>query len=60
MTPRLLRRINERVQKWYHDEGFVCAQVVNFRKPESGEVACEVVEGDITKVEYRFLGQARQ
>lgn len=55
VTPRLLRRINDRVQKWYHDEGFVCAQVVNFRRPESGEVACEVVEGDITKVEYRFL-----
>ncbi|KAK3119879.1 hypothetical protein QOZ80_9AG0677020 [Eleusine coracana subsp. coracana] len=55
VTPRLLRRINDRVQKWYHDEGFACAQVVNFRKPESGEVACEVVEGDITTVEYRFL-----
>lgn len=43
------------VQKWYHDEGFVCAQVVNFGNLDAGEVVCEVVEGEVTGVEYQFL-----
>ena len=30
VTARMLQRIRDRVQKWYHDEGFACAQVVNF------------------------------
>ncbi|OEL37019.1 Protein TOC75, chloroplastic [Dichanthelium oligosanthes] len=55
VTGGLLRRVADRVERWYHDEGFACAQVVSFGNPSSGELACQVLEGDITKVEYQFL-----
>lgn len=51
---RLLQRIRDKVQKWYHDEGYACAQVVNFGNLNSNEVVCEVVEGDITKLIVEF------
>ncbi|KAF0918607.1 hypothetical protein E2562_025191 [Oryza meyeriana var. granulata] len=56
VSSRLLKRIARRVERrWYHDEGFLCAKVVNYHgNLHSGEVVCEVVEGDITKVEYQF------
>lgn len=50
----MLQRIRDRVQKWYHDEGYACAQVVNFGNLNTNEVVCEVVEGDITKVQIQF------
>ncbi|GJN03495.1 hypothetical protein PR202_ga20948 [Eleusine coracana subsp. coracana] len=52
---RLLQRLRDRILKWYNDEGFVCAQVVNFGNLDTDEVVCEVVEGGITKLEYQFL-----
>ncbi|GJN16230.1 hypothetical protein PR202_gb03274 [Eleusine coracana subsp. coracana] len=52
---RLLQRLRDRILKWYHDEGFVCAQWVNFGNLDTDEVVCEVVEGGITKLEYQFL-----
>ncbi|KAL6656827.1 hypothetical protein ACP70R_004607 [Stipagrostis hirtigluma subsp. patula] len=54
LTAGLLQRIRDRVEKWYHDEGFVCARVVNYGNLDTDEIVCEVVEGDITKVEYQF------
>ncbi|CAL9134911.1 unnamed protein product [Musa textilis] len=54
VTARLLQRIRDRVQKWYHDEGYACAQVVNFGNLNTREVVCEVVEGDITKLAIQF------
>lgn len=54
MTARMLQRIRDRVQKWYHDEGYACAQVVNFGNLNTNEVVCEVVEGDITKLQIQF------
>ncbi|KAL6856156.1 hypothetical protein ACP4OV_018958 [Aristida adscensionis] len=54
LSAGLLQRIRDRVEKWYHDEGFVCAQVVNFGNLDTDEIVCEVVEGDITKVGYQF------
>lgn len=54
VSARMLQKIRDHVQKWYHNEGFVCAQVVNFGNLNTSEVVCEVVEGDITKVEYQF------
>lgn len=50
----MLQRIRDRVQKWYHEEGYACAQVVNFGNLNTNEVVCEVVEGDITKVQIQF------
>ncbi|CAL0332496.1 unnamed protein product [Lupinus luteus] len=47
-------RIRDRVQKWYHDAGYACAQVVNFGNLNTKEVVCEVVEGDITQLVIQF------
>ncbi|RRT80143.1 hypothetical protein B296_00023014, partial [Ensete ventricosum] len=55
VSARLLQRIRDRVQKWYQDEGYACAQVVNFGNLNTKEVVCEVVEGDITQLEIQFL-----
>lgn len=54
VTARILQKIRDRVQKWYHDNGFACAQVVNFGNLNTKEIVCEVVEGDITKVLVQF------
>jgi len=54
VSARLLQRIRDRVQKWYHDEGYACAQVVNFGNLNTKEVVCEVVEGDITQLDIQF------
>ncbi|RWW58996.1 hypothetical protein BHE74_00034096 [Ensete ventricosum] len=55
VSARLLQRIRDRVQKWYQDEGYACAQVVNFGNLNTREVVCEVVEGDITQLNIQFL-----
>uniref|UniRef100_A0ACD6A1G8 Uncharacterized protein n=1 Tax=Avena sativa TaxID=4498 RepID=A0ACD6A1G8_AVESA len=55
VSARLLQRIRDHVLRWYHNEGFVCAQLVNFRNLDSGEVVGEVVEGEVAGVEYQFL-----
>ncbi|OVA15600.1 Bacterial surface antigen (D15) [Macleaya cordata] len=54
VSARMLQRIRDRVQKWYHDEGYACAQVVNFGNLNTKEVVCEVVEGDITQLVIQF------
>ncbi|KAE8666707.1 Protein TOC75 [Hibiscus syriacus] len=54
VTARLLQKIRDRVQKWYHDEGYACAQVVNLGNLNTKEVVCEVVEGDITQLVIQF------
>ncbi|KAG6631395.1 hypothetical protein CIPAW_13G090000 [Carya illinoinensis] len=55
VSARLLQRIRDRVQKWYFDEGYACAQVVNFGNLNTKQVVCEVVEGDITQTNIQFL-----
>ncbi|CAM6103858.1 unnamed protein product [Calypogeia fissa] len=55
VTARMLQRIRDRVQRWYHEDGYACAQVVNFGNLNTNEVVCEVVEGDITKLQIQFL-----
>ncbi|XP_057536080.1 protein TOC75-3, chloroplastic-like [Amaranthus tricolor] len=54
VSARLLQEIRDTVQKWYHDEGYACAQVVNFGNLNTKEVVCEVVEGDITQLLIQF------
>ncbi|ONK62217.1 uncharacterized protein A4U43_C07F1580 [Asparagus officinalis] len=54
VSARLLQRIHDRVLKWYHDEGYACAKVVNFGNLTSREVVCEVLEGDITQLAIQF------
>ncbi|XP_074592013.1 protein TOC75-3, chloroplastic-like [Curcuma longa] len=55
LSARTLQTIRDRVQKWYHDEGYACAQVVNFGNLNTRELVCEVVEGDITQLDVQFL-----
>ncbi|KAL8514112.1 hypothetical protein ACS0TY_013294 [Phlomoides rotata] len=54
VSARLLQKIRDRVQQWYHENGYACAQVVNFGNLNTSEVVCEVVEGDITQVVIQF------
>ncbi|CAH8306321.1 unnamed protein product [Eruca vesicaria subsp. sativa] len=54
LSARLLRRLGDRVEKWYHDNGYGFARVVNFGNLNSKELVCEVVEGDITRVVIQF------
>ncbi|KAK8948681.1 hypothetical protein KSP39_PZI006302 [Platanthera zijinensis] len=54
VSARLLQKIRDRVQRWYQDEGYACAQVVNFGNLNTKEVVCEVVEGDITQLSIQF------
>ncbi|KAH7306402.1 hypothetical protein KP509_22G009500 [Ceratopteris richardii] len=54
VTARVLQRIRDQIQKWYHDQGFACAQVVNFGNLNSNEIVCEIVEGEITKLVVQF------
>ncbi|RDX99428.1 Protein TOC75, chloroplastic, partial [Mucuna pruriens] len=52
---RLVHRIRDHVEKWYHDEGYSCARVATIKSFESEEIVCEVLEGDITKLSIKFL-----
>lgn len=54
VTARILQKIRDRVQKWYHENGFACAQVVNFGNLNTKEIVCEIVEGDITKLVVQY------
>ncbi|KAL7116878.1 hypothetical protein ACP275_03G033800 [Erythranthe tilingii] len=53
----LLRRILNKIQKWYHDNGYHGAFVVNHNNLENnhgGDIVVEMVEGDITKLGIVF------
>ncbi|XP_059626577.1 protein TOC75-3, chloroplastic-like isoform X2 [Cornus florida] len=54
VSARLMQKIMNQVQKWYHDEGYVWAKVMNFGYLNSKEVVFEVVEGDITQLVVQF------
>jgi IAP75 family protein translocase len=54
LSASMLQKIRDKVQKWYHDQGYACAQVVNFGNLNTDEIVCEVVEGDITQVVIQF------
>lgn len=50
LSASMIYKIKQRVEEWYHDEGYICAQVLHFGNLDTKEVVCEVVEGDITKL----------
>ncbi|XP_057815739.2 protein TOC75, chloroplastic [Cryptomeria japonica] len=54
LSARLLQEVRDEVQRWYHENGYACAQVVNFGHLNTKEIICEVIEGDITKVDIQF------
>lgn len=54
VSASLLRRIGDRVVKWYRDNGYAYANVTNFGSLNSKELVCEVSEGDITRVVIQF------
>ncbi|KAL9688022.1 hypothetical protein QQ045_032434 [Rhodiola kirilowii] len=53
VSARTMHKIMGRVLKWYHDEGYVFANV-GIRNLSTKEVVCEVVEGDITQLVIKF------
>nr|VDD32692.1 unnamed protein product [Brassica oleracea] len=54
VSARLLRRIGDKVLKWYQDNGYAYANVTNFGSLNSKELVCEVSEGDITRLVIQF------
>ncbi|KAF2576706.1 hypothetical protein F2Q70_00005498 [Brassica cretica] len=54
VSSRLLRRIGDKVLKWYQDNGYAYANVTNFGSLNSKELVCEVSEGDITRLVIQF------
>ncbi|XP_050369130.1 protein TOC75-3, chloroplastic-like [Argentina anserina] len=54
VSSRLLQKISTRVLKWYQDEGYIAANVLNFGNLNSKEVVLEIVEGDITQLVVQF------
>ncbi|CAA3018110.1 TOC75-3, chloroplastic [Olea europaea subsp. europaea] len=56
VNSRLLRKIAKRIEKWYHENGYQLSRVVNFGNldPNSKELVCEVMEGDINRVVVQF------
>eukprot|EP00252_Welwitschia_mirabilis_P014976 TRINITY_DN33063_c0_g1_i1.p1 TRINITY_DN33063_c0_g1~~TRINITY_DN33063_c0_g1_i1.p1 ORF type:complete len:799 (+),score=141.39 TRINITY_DN33063_c0_g1_i1:214-2610(+) len=54
LTSRMLQQIRDGIQRWYHENGYVCAQVVNFGNLNTKHIFCELVEGDITDLVVQF------
>ncbi|KAG7534805.1 Bacterial surface antigen (D15) [Arabidopsis thaliana x Arabidopsis arenosa] len=54
LSARLLHTVKERVLKWYQDQGYSYANVVNFGNLNSKELVFEVMEGDITQLVIQF------
>eukprot|EP00245_Coleochaete_scutata_P000221 TRINITY_DN1024_c0_g1_i1.p1 TRINITY_DN1024_c0_g1~~TRINITY_DN1024_c0_g1_i1.p1 ORF type:complete len:858 (-),score=217.69 TRINITY_DN1024_c0_g1_i1:308-2881(-) len=54
LTARKLTQIRDRALKWYHENGYVCATVVNFGGLMTDKVQLEVIEGDITRTDIVF------
>lgn len=54
LSARLLQEVRDQVQRWYHANGYACAQVVNFGHLNTKEIICEVIEGEISKVDIQF------
>ncbi|GBG61930.1 hypothetical protein CBR_g26093 [Chara braunii] len=53
-TVRTLSKLKQQVEKWYHDKGFVFAQVVVFDGMDTGELVAKIQEGYISKVRMVF------
>ncbi|KAK1357230.1 Translocon at the outer envelope membrane ofs protein 75-III [Heracleum sosnowskyi] len=57
LSARLLKKVRDKVHRWYEDNGYMCAQVINFGNLNGREVVCEVMEGDITQVVVQIQDQ---
>ncbi|KAK1357231.1 hypothetical protein POM88_050487 [Heracleum sosnowskyi] len=57
VTSRLLMKIYEKVTRWYDDNGYEYACVVDIWGLDSRELVFEVVEGEITHVVIQFQDQ---
>ncbi|KAG0599508.1 hypothetical protein M758_12G157500 [Ceratodon purpureus] len=49
-TKQTLSDVQEKIEQWYHDQGYVCAKVKGFRSSEAGVLECHVDEGIITNI----------
>ncbi|GJP29807.1 hypothetical protein CLOM_g19880 [Closterium sp. NIES-68] len=67
LSQPLLQQLAARIEEWYAQKGYVLARVRSFVPPGKGgagaeggrggggEVVCHVVEGDVTRVQVRFV-----
>ncbi|CAI5470952.1 unnamed protein product [Closterium sp. Yama58-4] len=68
LSQPLLQQLAARIEEWYASKGYVLARVRSFVPPGKGgaeggkggggEVVCHVVEGDVTRVQVRFVDAA--
>ncbi|CAI5516710.1 unnamed protein product [Closterium sp. Naga37s-1] len=70
LSQPLLQQLAARIEEWYAKKGYVLARVRSFMPPGKGgagveggkggggEVVCHVVEGDVTRVQVRFVDTA--
>ncbi|CAI5515159.1 unnamed protein product [Closterium sp. Naga37s-1] len=70
LSQPLLQQLAARIEEWYAKKGYVLARVRSFVPPGKGgagveggkggggEVVCHVVEGDVTRVQVRFVDTA--
>lgn len=49
-SKQTLSDVQEKVERWYHDQGYVCAKVTGFRISEAGALECHVDEGIVTSI----------
>jgi outer membrane protein assembly factor BamA len=55
-----LSDIQDRIEGWYRDEGYVYAKVKGFRTSESGVLECNVDEGRISRISISCEDEAGQ
>ena len=55
-----LRDIQEKVERWYHNQGYLYAKVKGFRNSEAGALECHVDEGIITNISVICEDEAGQ
>lgn len=49
-SKQTLSEVQEKIERWYHDQGYVYANVKSFRNSEAGALECHVDEGIITSI----------
>ncbi|HBL61607.1 MAG TPA: hypothetical protein DDZ80_25280 [Cyanobacteria bacterium UBA8803] len=54
-SPAALRQGVEQLSKWYRDNGYILAQVLDIQSTPEGAIAIEVAEGLVGDINLRFL-----
>jgi outer membrane protein assembly factor BamA len=59
-SKQTLSDVQEKVERWYHDQGYVCAKVKGFQVSEAGALECHVDEGIVTSISVSCEDEAGQ